>query len=283
MDFSDKTKSNIAINGVNTFLKWPGGKRWIFNNYKEIFPKSYSRYIDPFLGGGSIFYGLKPKIAIISDINEELINLYITMRDNYLLLAKYMKQHQNAHDKNYYYAIRNKEFKDPIKRAARLLYLNRTCFNGMYRVNKQGKFNVPIGTKNNCIYDIDDFEIYSNILKNAKIYTNDFETTIKFAKKDDFIFADPPYKTSKKQESFIKYNEKIFSWADQVRLFQCLCKAKKRGAKILLTNANCDEIKNMYLEEGFDLRIIKRSSLIAGKTSSRQIVQELVVSANINA
>lgn len=128
MDFSGNNQSNVVINGFNTFLKWPGGKRWLLNNYKELFPKSYSRYIDPFLGGGSIFYGLRPNIAIISDINEELINLYIAMRDNYLMLAEYMRQHQNAHDKKYYYSIRNQEFKDPIKRAARLLYLNRTCF-----------------------------------------------------------------------------------------------------------------------------------------------------------
>lgn len=280
MNSIDNSVINLDTRNTNTFLKWPGGKRWLLNNYKEIFPNKYLRYIDPFIGGGSVFYGLSPKKAIISDINEELINLYIAMRDNYVKLAEYMQQHQKAHKETYYYSIRDKDFTDPIKRAARLLYLNRTCFNGMYRVNAKGKFNVPIGTKNNCIYDINSFENYSAALKNAEIYTNDFEETIGLAKKDDFIFADPPYTTTSNRESFLKYNDKIFSWSDQVRLFKCLCKAKKRGVRILLTNANCNEVKEMYLEEGFSLRLVERRSFIAGKSRFRKVVQELVISVN---
>lgn len=136
------------------FLKWPGGKRWFINKYQDYFPVNYNTYIEPFLGGGAVYFSLHPKNAILADINEELINLYIIMRDRAEQLKDQMLYHQNNHNEEYYYRIRESNPSDPLEQASRMLYLNRACYNGMYRVNKQGMFNVPMGTKTNFVYDI---------------------------------------------------------------------------------------------------------------------------------
>ena len=264
---------------ISPFLKWPGGKQWFANHYLEIIPAEYNNYYEPFLGGGSFFFALRPEKAVISDINSELINLYIVMRDKPHELKKLMNQHQCAHCQTYYYQVRESSYDTESEKAARFLYLNRTCFNGMYRVNKEGKFNVPIGTKNNCIYDIDLFDEYAQILKAANIFTDDFEKTIAKAQKGDLIFADPPYAVQKKQDGFIKYNDQLFTWNDQERLFICLNEAKKRGAIIVLTNVNCEEIREMYISGGFFIKDIKRASTIAGDVTKRGVITELLITS----
>lgn len=262
-----------------SFLKWPGGKRWFVNKYSNIFPDQYNHYYEPFLGSGAVFFYLKPRRAVIADVNPELINLYKMMRDEPERLGLLLNNHQNQHDKNYYYKVRDTEFQTEIDRAARFLYLNRACYNGMYRVNRQGKFNVPIGTKSNFIYDIDQFEVYSRVLESAEIIAEDFENVIVRAQKNDLLFVDPPYTTKTEQNSFIKYNNHLFTWADQERLYNCLREAKKRGVLIILTNANCKEIRAMYQSGGFFTNILERKSSIAGKVSDRGSVKELLVTS----
>ena len=149
----------------------------------------------------------------------------------------------------------------------------------MYRVNKEGKFNVPIGTKNNCVYDIDLFDEYAQILKEANIFTDDFEKTIAKAKQGDLIFADPPYTVQKSQDGFIKYNDQLFTWNDQERLFNCLKEAKKRGVIIILTNVNCKEIREMYSSDGFFIKDLKRVSTIAGNATKRGVITELLITS----
>ena len=261
---------------IEPFLKWPGGKRWIAKKYKEYFPKEYNMYIEPFLGSGAVFFSLQPKEAILSDINKELINLYVIMRDNPKELKGQLVYHQERHTKEHYYKIRDVILTDNLKCAGRLLYLNRACYNGMYRVNKQGKFNVPIGTKNNFTYDIDQFDQYANCLKHATLICGDFYEIINKAKKNDFIFADPPYATSGKA-NFTKYNDELFVWQDQLRLHEALVNAKARGAKIVLTNVYCKEIIEMYKNDGFYVHILQRSSNIADK---RGKVKELMITSN---
>lgn len=261
------------------FLKWPGGKRWIAKKYKEYFPKEYNMYIEPFLGSGAVFFSLQPKEAILSDINKELINLYVIMRDNPKELKGQLVYHQERHTKEHYYKIRDVILTDNLKCAGRLLYLNRACYNGMYRVNKQGKFNVPIGTKNNFTYDIDQFDQYANCLKHATLICGDFYEIINKAKKNDFIFADPPYATSGKA-NFTKYNDELFVWQDQLRLHEALVNAKARGAKIVLTNVYCKEIIEMYKNDGFYVHILQRSSNIAGQADKRGKVKELMITSN---
>ena len=264
---------------IEPFLKWPGGKRWIAKKYKEYFPKEYNMYIEPFLGSGAVFFSLQPKEAILSDINKELINLYVIMRDNPKELKGQLVYHQESHTKEHYYKIRDVILTDNLKCAGRLLYLNRACYNGMYRVNKQGKFNVPIGTKNNFTYDIDQFDQYANCLKHATLICGDFYEIINKAKKNDFIFADPPYATSGKA-NFTKYNDELFVWQDQLRLHEALVNAKARGAKIVLTNVYCKEIIEMYKNDGFYVHILQRSSNIAGQADKRGKVKELMITSN---
>lgn len=261
------------------FLKWPGGKRWLAKKYKEYFPKEYNMYIEPFLGSGAVFFSLQPKEAILSDINKELINLYVIMRDNPKELKGQLVYHQERHTKEHYYKIRDVMLTDNLKCTGRLLYLNRACYNGMYRVNKQGKFNVPIGTKNNFTYDIDQFDQYADCLKHATLICGDFYEIINKAKKNDFIFADPPYATSGKA-NFTKYNDELFVWQDQLRLHEALVNAKARGAKIVLTNVYCKEIIEMYKNDGFYVHILQRSSNIAGQADKRGKVKELMITSN---
>lgn len=263
---------------MQPFLKWPGGKRWLLQNHRDIFPQRFNRYYEPFLGGGATFFSLLPKEATISDINSDLINLYLVMRDQPEQLKGVMLQHQSQHSSGYYYQIRAAKLETPLDRAARFLYLNRTCYNGMYRVNKSGRFNVPIGTKTDCVYDIDFFATYSLALQNATIQQSDFAEAIDTACAGDLIFADPPYATSAKN-GFIKYNGHLFTWEDQKRLLSALVAAKKRGAFIVIANANCEEIQKMYADKGFNVHFFQRSSTIAGKGSTRKKVQELVATS----
>jgi len=261
------------------FLKWPGGKRWLIAKHGDCFPKQFDRYYEPFLGGGAVFFFLQPSQAILSDLNGELIELYQVMRDEHSKLAQYMREHQRLHCKEYYYKIRSEHFEDPIQSASRFLYLNRMCYNGMYRVNKAGQFNVPIGTKQNCIYDIDQFKEYSTLLSDVKLAAKDFASTIDGIERNDFIFVDPPYTMLHNQNGFINYNENLFTWADQERLLIKLCEARNRGAYVLGTNAHCDALKKMYLAKGFHVKVLERFNVISGKADKRRKQDELLISS----
>lgn len=264
---------------LQPFLKWPGGKRWLTNKYGKFIPGEFEHYYEPFLGGGAMFFFLAPESATLSDLNIDLINLYEVMRDNYEELADSMRVHQKYHSKEYYYTIRSKECKDPIESASRFLYLNRMCFNGMYRVNKSGHFNVPIGTKKNCIYDIELFPYYSEMLKNAELISCDFSETIKKAQKNDLVFADPPYAISSSQSGFIGYNDELFTWADQMRLLDALFVAKSKGAYIISTNVCYEPLKQLYIDKGFHVQTISRYSVISGNPDKRRVQDELLISS----
>lgn len=265
---------------LSSFLKWPGGKRWLLKKLPEIFSIQFNNYYEPFLGSGAVFFHLCPEESVLSDVNEELINLFVQMRDHPQELAKQLQAHQKKHSKAYYYEIRDKNYVSPMERAGRFLYLNRTCFNGMYRENKNGKFNVPIGTKDNCMYDIDKFEHYSNALKNAELMTCDFRDTIKKAGSGDLLFVDPPYTIGQAQQnSFIKYNSKLFSWNDQEDLCNEIVAARNRGVIIISTNAYCDELLEMYKIEGFYVQPIEKKSTISGVIDKRRKTTELLITS----
>ena len=265
---------------LSSFLKWPGGKRWLLKKLPEIFSIQFNNYYEPFLGSGAVFFHLCPKESVLSDVNEELINLFVQMRDYPQELAKQLEAHQKKHSKTYYYEIRDKNYVSYMERAGRFLYLNRTCFNGMYRENKNGKFNVPVGTKDNCIYDIDKFEHYSNALKNAELMTCDFRDTIKKAGSGDLLFVDPPYTIGQAQQnSFIKYNSKLFSWNDQKDLCNEIVAARNRGVIIISTNAYFDELLEMYKKEGFYVQPIEKKSTISGVIDKRRKTTELLITS----
>jgi DNA adenine methylase len=264
---------------VHPFIKWLGGKRWLIANYRHIFPVGYNHYFEPFLGGGSAFFALMPLQATISDINGELINTYRVMARKPTQLRKQLIQHQEHHSVDYYYFVRANVPNDTIERAARFLYLNRACFNGMYRVNRLGEFNVPIGTKLQFIDDVANFEEYSEALHNVHIRKQDFVDTIRETADGDLIFADPPYTIAHNQNAFIKYNERLFSWKDQKRLLNALIRARDRGAIILATNAYYPALQQMYEVNQFFTQPVDRFSSISGISAGRGIQNELLVSS----
>lgn len=247
--------------------------------YHNVFPNEYGTYFEPFLGGGSVFFHLMPQQSTISDINGELINVYHAMARAPARLRELLEIHQENHDAQYYYTMRATIPADTLERAARFLYLNRTCFNGMYRVNEMGQFNVPIGSKTDFIDDVHLFEEYARILRHAHIRTQDFVDTIRGARDGDFIFADPPYAILQNQNSFLKYNGKLFSWNDQQRLYNALVRARERGAIIVSTNAQFPALREMYEQSQFFVQTIHRFSSISGQSKGRGQQEELLISS----
>lgn len=266
----------------NPFLKWAGGKNWFVNRENFRFPNNFNRYIEPFLGGGAVFFYLEPKEAIISDINCELINTYIAVKEDVDSVCRNLRIHQRNHNKDYFYEMRDKRTRTPATLAARMIYLNRTCFNGIYRVNKQGKFNVPFGTRDEILFDYENIKKASKILQNVQILNQDFERTIDMAQADDFIFCDPPYAVINEENRFIGYNADVFSWQDQIRLANALERAKNRNAKIIMTNVEHKDVRGLYENiNGFILETVQRQCFISGDISGRKVYQELVVCSNL--
>ena len=263
---------------IKPFLKWAGGKRWLIGNYPHIFPTNFDKYIEPFLGSGAVFFFLEPKKAILSDANYDLIQTYKSIRKEHRKVWKKLLEHKRNHGHSYYYKVRSSRPRFDLTKSAKFIYLNRTCFNGIYRVNLKGEFNVPKGSKDNFIYPDDDFEKNSEILKHAQLRTNDFTVTINKATNGDFIYVDPPYTVKHNKNNFIKYNEKIFSWKDQIRLSKALKKAAKRGALILISNANHDSIKKLYSDSIWFKNSVNRYSFIASKSQYRKQTSELLIS-----
>ncbi len=264
------------------FLKWAGGKRWLVSKYCSLLPKNITgRYIEPFLGSGAVFFFLRPDRSILSDLNADLISTYRAVKNSQCALVKALKAHHHCHQHNpkeYYYVTRENDPGSEVERAARFVYLNRTCFNGLYRVNKKGSFNVPIGSKMQVVRQDDCWKEWGATLRNADLISGDFEVAIDQAKKGDFLFVDPPYTVKHNNNGFIKYNEVLFSWEDQIRLSIAIKKAKARGAKILLTNANHKSIAGLY-GKGFKKTPVSRFSALSGKADGRGSYEELVISA----
>ncbi len=261
---------------LKPFLKWAGGKRWLISQHSDLLPKSFNRYIEPFLGSAAVFFHLRPKRAILGDYNTELIDTYKAIKENWRLVYRYLREHRNRHSREYYYKVRSFNPVSPASRAARFVYLNRTCWNGLYRVNLAGAFNVPIGTKSSVIFEDDRFDQVSEALQNVSLVSSDFETLIDMAEEGDFVFADPPYTVQHNNNSFIKYNEKLFSWADQERLSRALKRASERRSMIVSTNANHNCIRGLY-ERTFETLVVSRNSLISSKACSRTKFEELIM------
>ena len=264
--------------GTAPFLKWPGGKRWLLA-YEGLFPKKYARYIEPFLGSGSVFFGLNPKTAVISDVNPDLIECYRTVRDDWKKVRSGLLALQPLHSAEFYYKTRATRPDNSVSRAIRFLYLNRTCFNGLYRENRKGQFNVPIGTKTELSLESDNFEEISLRLKKASLTTGDFEPVVNKTGKGDFLFIDPPYTVSHNQNGFIKYNNSLFLWEDQIRLRESVVRAKRRGVKILILNADHSSILDLYGNLG-NKHKLSRVSLLAGKGGSRRATTEMAITIN---
>lgn len=263
---SNVKKMNMTTSLVTKpVLRWAGGKRRLLNQIVEILPDKFNNYYEPFLGGGALFFKLNPSGAILSDMNEELINFYNVLRDNSVELMKVANKFTVSEKE--FYNIRNSQSKDDIFNAARFLYLNRTCFNGIYRVNSKNKFNVPYG-KNDKVQVVNEDVLLkaSQSLKLSKLYHSDFDI-IKVAQRGDLVYLDPPYTVMHNKNGFIEYNQKIFSWEDQIRLSNIVRYLTKKGVYVVVSNAHHDSIKDLYND--FNLFEISRSSTISGHMTSR--------------
>lgn len=275
-----KLEKNILSTSVNSaatpFLKWAGGKRWLVPHIKDFIPQRFDRYIEPFLGSGAILFNLLPKVALISDINKDLIDTYISIAEDWSSVYTRLVAHDKKHSKAYYYKIRSSKPYSQSGKAARFIYLNRTCWNGLYRVNLKGEFNVPKGSKKRAILNSDNFELVAENLKNYQIENRDFESVIDDASSGDFIFIDPPYTLRHENNGFLKYNEKLFSWKDQVRLKEAVVRASKINVKVLITNASHPSVIKLY-ENFKSVTHVNRYSVIASESQRRKVVTEIIV------
>ncbi|MYF11549.1 MAG: Dam family site-specific DNA-(adenine-N6)-methyltransferase [Gammaproteobacteria bacterium] len=261
---------------LRPFLKWAGGKRWLFTDRRFVLPQFGGRYIEPFLGGGAVFFHAQPSRAILGDSNGRLIELYKAIRDDVESFEIHLKKHARRHSRDYYYEVRKKHLRLPTTRAAQFLYLNRTCWNGLYRENLRGEFNVPIGTKETVVFESDDFQAWSDALSTATLLCRDFESVIDDAGAGDFVFVDPPYTVKHNVNGFVKYNQKMFAWDDQVRLREALSRAVTRGVSFMMTNADHESIRGLYAGLGEQRRLF-RHSVIAPRPSDRLVSTELLV------
>lgn len=269
----------LSEGGISSFLKWAGGKRWLVNRHLDLFPRHFEKYFEPFVGSGAVFFSIRPRRGQLSDANAELINLYKAIKTAPDDLLRALRRHSRNHCTSYYYEIRAITPTDSIEQAARTLYLNRTCWNGLYRVNKRGEFNVPRGTKDTVIFPSDNFAATSRILRRMRICCCDFEDAVRQTKRGDFLFVDPPYTVRHNNNGFIKYNESIFTWEDQLRLGAAIERAAKRGVKILVTNADHKPIRDIYRAIG-TLHTLPRETVISGSPDGRKKTTELAVKIN---
>ncbi|MEO5335529.1 MAG: Dam family site-specific DNA-(adenine-N6)-methyltransferase [Magnetospirillum sp. WYHS-4] len=261
---------------VIPFLKWAGGKRWFCEHHPGLLPKFSGRYIEPFAGSAALFFSVKPDRALLTDLNAELVITYRAVRDEPRKVRELLELHHRQHSREHYYNTRSAKPINPTELAAWFIYLNRTCWNGLYRVNLKNEFNVPIGTKTKVVLDTDNFDAVSNALKRADIWQSDFENTIDISGDGDFVFVDPPYTVKHNLNGFIKYNDKIFSWADQVRLRDAIARATERGALVMVLNANHQSIRELYADLGVQ-QPLTRASVLAADATCRSRVEELVV------
>lgn len=261
---------------MKPLLKWAGGKTWLLKQLQEFLPKSYNNYHEPFVGGGAFFLNYNNgEKRFLSDTNEELINFYLAIKHSHHSLHSELLSYET--NKDFYYNVREQSFEDKIKKAARFYYLNQHCYNGLYRVNRKNKFNVPYGRPvRDFEPNIDEFTLASQQLANTEVFCGDFEESLKNIKENDLVFLDPPYTVAHNLNGFVAYNQKIFSWADQERLAKYIEKIKDIGAYYILTNANHQSTIELYGTLG-NISIIERHSTI-GNLNSRKRISEILLS-----
>ncbi len=277
----DERKEKV-VHKPEPFLKWAGGKSQLLRQFEALFPKKFNNYLEPFVGGGAVFFylyntgRLKDKKIILIDSNEELINCFLVIEENVEKLISILRSNKYVNKKEVYYRIRAEKPKDEFERAAGTIYLNKTCFNGLYRVNSKGKFNVPFGRyKNPLICDSKNLRRVSIALKNVKILCDDFEKCLEYAEKGDFIYFDPPYQPLSKTSNFTSYTKDAFSEKDQKRLCEVFKRLDKIGCKIMLSNSDTHFIRKLYKKYRIEVVYAKRA--INCKASGRGAIKELVI------
>jgi DNA adenine methylase len=261
------------------FLRWAGGKQWIAPIIASIVPHNLGNYFEPFLGGGSVFLSVKPERAILGDLNSRLVETYTEIRDNPEAVIYWLSKWENS--KDIFLKLRNTTFSIVSKRAAQFIYLNKTCWNGLYRVNKIGQFNVPYGNSpNRHTHDPKSIMYASQVLIGAVLKSCDFEDLLLNASSGDFAYLDPPYTVLHSENGFRRYNEHLFCWDDQQRLASIAHLLVSRGCFVAISNANHSDILKLY-PRFYRYFLVRRSNLSANPKFRRSIQEVLLISPNL--
>ncbi len=271
-------KHSQKVKSTQPLFRWAGSKRKLIPRLATLIPEKFNRYIEPFVGSACLFFAIKPSNSVLGDINQDLIGTYHLIKKHPLKLARLVKSYPQT--KVFYYKIRSKHPKDlsALEQAARFIFLNRFCFNGLFRTNMKGEFNVPYGTNTGSIPDEKEFLKISKILKNANFECRDFEDTLKFAKKGDFVYLDPPYVDSKRIDRN-EYGNGSFSSTDIGRLIKALKKLDDKGITFLLSYASRAEFIKVLPK--WNIKTICVNRHIAGFVKNRRIAREILVSNNL--
>jgi len=271
---------------VHPFVKWAGGKTQLLDVIESHMPINYNRYFEPFVGGGALLFKLQPQAFSINDMNGELISVYKCFEDDelYFSLVDELEKHEQNHSEEYYYLIREMDkeasFSElPIYvRAARMVYLNKACFNGLYRVNAKGYFNVPSGKKKTVkCFDKDNFENLRLFFKNHRpvITNDDFESAVKNAKQGDFVYFDPPYDTWDEKDTFTSYDKDGFGKDEQARLARVFQELSNRGVYVMLSNHNTKYINELYKD--YHINVVPAKRMINSNANGRGEVEEVLI------
>jgi len=266
-------------NRVRPILKWAGGKSGLLPQLMKYFPPTFNRLVEPFVGGGAVFFALQSGVpALINDGNQELIELYTVVRDSPEDLMKALDKMAAQYSESFYYTLRSQNPKSAVHRAARTVFLNKTGFNGLYRQNRQGVFNVPFGKRVACplLYDRENLLLASLHLRNVSIENVDFEEIIDTTGEGDFVYCDPPYEPFSSTASFTAYKASGFSQDDQQRLKNAVLRATERGAYAVISNSTVDFILNLY--NGWDVRrVFARRAINSNGNGRGEIAEVLIV------
>ena len=271
---------------MHPFVKWAGGKTQLLDRIHELMPKEYNHYYEPFIGGGALLFSVAPKDFTINDFNSELIQAYkcFTNDEDFKKLVERLNYHQEHHSDEHYYEVREMD-KDlnflmlPIyERAARMIYLNKSCFNGLYRVNSKGFFNVPSGKKKKVVcYEEENLEEIRRFFSASKfeILNGDFQDAVKNAKKGDFVYFDPPYDTWEDKDSFTSYAKNPFGKEEQKRLADVYKGLSEKGVFVMLSNHNTEYIRELFKD--FHIHVVEAKRMINSKASGRGNVEEVII------
>ncbi len=262
---------------IEPFVRWAGGKTWLIPHVPDILGNiQIEHYHEPFLGGGAVFFSTEhKKKSYLSDANPQLINAYIQVRDNPDGVIEVFQKMPNT-EADYYRIRREITADNTVENAARFIYLNQTSFNGLYRVNREGRYNVPYGFREGWVYHMERIYSASAKLQNARIEVGDFEVNKYRIKPHDLVFLDPPYTVSHNNNGFIQYNQNLFSLDDQHRLKRFIEYIKRKGAYYILTNAAHETIREIFLTQGDRIVELQRSSLIGGRNAIRAAISEYI-------
>ena len=269
------------------FVKWAGGKRQLIPILNENLPEGFGTYFEPFLGGGALLFHMlterQGQKCSISDLNSDLVLSYTTIRDRTEELIASLKNHEKNYQKDsksYYYSVRESNPRSQIEKTSRLIFLNRTCFNGLYRVNSKGKFNVPLGKYSNPnIVNEDNLRSVSHILQSSKVAINcrDFEAVLRDAKRGDLVYFDPPYQPVSDTANFTSYTNKDFTYDDLSRLAELCMALDSKGCKVLLSNSNSKDVAEMFSAKPWTIKKIQANRSINSNSKKRTGHFELLI------